>query len=510
MANEVLGVDQMRRADAAAVQFGVDSFALMQAAGRAVAQAVVQRWSVRPVAVLCGPGNNGGDGLVAAAALRALGWSVSVFTHADPAQWTGDALRAAQQWQAGVADPAQAWRPLGPACLDGAALVIDALFGAGLTRPLDVRSAQVLAQARQRRLPVVAVDVPSGVLGDTGTAQGAVPAHTTVTFFRCKPAHLLMPAKALCGEVLLRDIGVPASVLSALGVQTWANGPLVWMPVWPWQAADAHKHQRGHAWVWGGARMTGAARLAALSAARMGAGLTTVCVPPQSEPIYAAALTSVMVEPMPGLDEAAWPAHLRARLPEARCSALLIGPGAQAGIAPGTLQALVLTVLGAGRPVVLDADALSVFQDAPQTLFDAIAAHARPVVLTPHEGEFVRLFGPLASAASDDKLTRARAAARRSGAVVVLKGHDTVVAAPDGRAVINQGAPATLATAGSGDVLAGCIVGLLAQDMPAWQAAAAACWVHGQAAQAFGGAGLIADDLPGFLPQVLQRLPWPR
>ncbi len=505
MSIELLTVDQMSRADAAAVRAGTPVFELMQAAGLGVARCVMQRWAPRRVSVLCGPGNNGGDGLVAAACLRQGGWPVQVFTHSDPGLWRGDAALAAELWQLALPRDTPAWSCMTAANLGDAELVIDALFGAGLSRPLDARTAAVLSHLAQHGVPVVAIDVPSGVWGDTGQAQGAVAANLTVTFFRRKPAHLLMPARALCGEVRVCDIGVPEAVLPALRVQTWANAPALWRAVFPALSEAGHKYHRGHAWVWGGGQMTGAARLSSLAAARAGAGLTTVCVPPPSWPVYAAALRSVMVHPLAADAETGWPQALAAALSDARISAVLIGPGAAAGIGSHTLRGLVMSCLSNARPTVLDADALSAFAGDPDTLFDAIAQHPRPVVLTPHDGEFKRLFGDDAVDAPVDKVTRARRAAQMSGAVVVLKGPDTVIASPDGRAVINHNAPPTLATAGSGDVLAGVILGLLAQGMPAWEAACAACWLHGEAAGAFG-PGLIADDLPDLLPHALRRL----
>lgn len=505
MSLELLTVDQMSRADAAAIQAGTPGFDLMQAAGLAIARCVMRRWAPRRVFVLCGPGNNGGDGLVAAAYLRQAGWPVHVFTHGDPGAWRGDAALAARLWQSTLAADALAWSPLSEVDVDTAELVIDALFGAGLSRPLDAPTVALLARLAQRGIPVVAVDVPSGVWGDSGHASGAVAADVTVTFFRRKPAHLLMPGKALCGEVMVRDIGVPEAVLPALGVQAFANEPALWRSAFPSLSDAGHKYHRGHAWVWGGGHMTGAARLSALAAARAGAGLTTVCVPPASWAIYATALRSVMVQPVAGDVESAWPEALALALGDARISAVLIGPGAAAGLEADTLRGLVLACLGSARPAVLDADALSAFAGDPATLFEAIAVHTRPVVMTPHDGEFRRLFGSDPLDAAHDKLGRARRAALMSGSVVVLKGPDTVIAAPDGRVAINHNAPPTLATAGSGDVLAGLILGLLAQGMPAWEAACAACWLHGAAAQAFG-PGLIADDLPDLIPHAFRRL----
>jgi NAD(P)H-hydrate epimerase len=325
-------------------------------------------------------------------------------------------------------------------------------------------------------------------MGDTGEALGAVAAALTVTFFRKKPGHLLLPGRALCGEVVVADIGIPPSVLAQIVPDTFENDPGLWVAALPRPHEGGNKYARGHALISGGYPMTGAARMAARAAARAGAGLTTIAVPEIALSIYAAALTSIMVQPL------AAPEDFDLLLADRRFSALLIGPGAGAG---EETRARVLAMLGTGRPTLLDADALTAFADEPTALDRAIIG---PCVLTPHDGEFRRLFDP-----TGDKLTRARAAARRSGAVVVLKGSDTVITAPDGRAVVNANAPPTLATAGSGDVLSGILLGLLAQGMEPFLAAAAAAWLHGAAAATFG-PGLIAEDLPDLLPGVLRRL----
>nr|WP_315197606.1 NAD(P)H-hydrate dehydratase [uncultured Aquabacterium sp.] len=509
MTAEILTVSQMARADAATIAQGTPGFVLMQAAAAAIVQAIVQRWAPRATVVLCGPGNNGGDGWVVARDLRRLGWPVKVVSLVEPGALAGDAALAARSCLAEAAGLAgqgdAAWRPLCEQALDGAALVVDALFGAGLSRALDEPVRRVLERASARALPIVAVDVPSGVWGDRGEADGAVPCALTVTFFRRKPAHVLMPARALCGQVVVADIGIDPGVLPGLAVQAWDNQPAVWRPTWPHADASGHKYHRGHALVWGGGLMTGAARLSARAAARVGAGLTTVCVPQSAWAVYASALTSIMVHPVAGEGAAQWQGGLASLLDDPRLSAALIGPGALGGAQQGGLRGLVLTLLASGRPVVLDADALTVFEEDPALLFAAIAGHSRPVVLTPHEGEFSRLFRGLPVGPEAGKLERTRAAARASGAVVLLKGADTVVAAPDGRATLNRHAPPTLATAGSGDVLAGLVLGLLSQGMPAWQAASAAVWLHGEAAASFG-PGLLADDLPDCIPQALRRL----
>ena len=494
----LLTVAEMVQAEHLTMQAGTPGHVLMARAGRAVADAILARWAGRSVVVLCGPGNNGGDGLVIAACLRDAGWPVRVALLSDRSAFKGDALIQAHLW-----DPASCV-PLHPDALEGAGLVVDALFGSGLSRPLVGMAAMTLQALARSRVPVVAVDVPSGVFGDTGADAGAAKATLTVTFHRQKPAHVLMPGRALCGEVLVADIGLRGDVGEFVQASAFENTPEYWLADWPALEADHHKYQRGHALVYGGGLMTGASRLSARAAARAGAGLTTVAVPEAAWPVYAAALNSIMVHPMEGRDSVALAASLREVLSDARISAVLLGPGAAGGLSRG-VRPLVEAALASGRPVVLDADALSAFEHDPEALFNLIKAARGRVVLTPHEGEFARLFPQAKALPAPDKLSRARWAAQRSGAVVVLKGADTVIAAPDGVALVNTNAPSTLATAGAGDVLAGLIAGLLAQGMAVLHAAGAAVWLHGEMAQAFG-AGLIADDLPDQLPAVLQKL----
>lgn len=474
----------MGEADRLTIAGGIPGITLMENAGRAVADAVARRWPPRPLAVLCGPGNNGGDGFVAARILAERGWTVRLALLGERAALKGDAALAASRWPGEIA-------PLDLAALDGAGLVIDALFGAGLARPIDGVAAQVITALGERRLPVVAVDVPSGIDGAGGAVRGVAPkAALTVTFFRRKPGHVLLPGRMHCGETVVAPIGIAPGVLDAVAPDTAANHPAWWFRDFPWADPDGHKYRRGHALVAGGAVMTGAARLAARAAARLGAGLVTVAAPAPAFPIYAAALTGVIVAPVAGREDFA------ALLADQRRNAALIGPGA--GTTPET-RARVLDILAAGKATVLDADALTVFTDRPADLLGAVRS---PCVMTPHEGEFARVFGADQAAG---KLDRARRAAKASGAVVLLKGADTVIAAPDGRAAINENAPPTLATAGSGDVLGGIVLGLVAQGMPAFAAAAAAAWLHGAAARRFG-PGLVAEDLIETLPAVLAEL----
>lgn len=482
MRHALLTPAEMAEADRLAIAGGTAGTALMENAGRAVADAMSRRWSVRPVAVLCGPGNNGGDGFVAARILGERGWPVRIALLGDRAALKGDAAAAASRWTGPL-------QPLSPTALDDSALVIDAIFGAGLARPVEGVAAEIIAAIGERRLPVVAVDVPSGIDGGTGEVRGiAVKAALTVTFFRRKPGHLLLPGRTYCGETLLAQIGIEPAVLDPIAPRTIRNHPDWWLDRFPWPRPDMHKYARGHALVAGGAAMTGAARLAARAAARAGAGLVTVAAPEAAFSVYAAALTGVIVQPVAGLND------FYGLLSDKRRNATLIGPGAGIG---GHTRDMVLAILRAEKRAVLDADALTVFAEDPETMFAAIRS---PCVMTPHEGEFARLF-----AASGGKLERARGAARRSGAVVVLKGNDTVIAAPDGRAAINGNAAPTLATAGSGDVLAGLVLGLLVQGMDAFEAAAAAVWLHGDAAARVG-PGLVAEDLIETLPAVLAGL----
>ncbi len=556
---ELLTTTEMAEADRLAVMSGVSSLTLMENAGRAVADVAAKM--VTPgarIAVLCGPGNNGGDGFVAARLLRERGYDVGVVCHAGLENLQGDAAEMARQWGG-------AFAPHAPSLLTNANLVIDALFGAGLTRPLDGAAAELVAAMNASGVPVLSVDVPSGLDGTTGIIRDqAVQATRTITFFRKKPGHVLMPGRSLCGAVVVADIGIPAAVLTSpsprsctqrgegrgegrplihepvaaphpnplpvktgrgdnrIEISTFENTPTLWLAKFPWPHLDGHKYTRGHAVVVSGpAHQTGAARLAARGALRIGAGLVTVASSPPALLINAAHLTAIMLAPIGDA------ADLAEILADKRKNAVLIGPGLGVGAGVGEeTRGLVEAVLASGAAVVLDADALTSFaSDAgeptetvqfgftgnrtksrpdPAALFAAIRARPdRPVVMTPHEGEFARLFAKLSEHSS--KLDRARAAEETSGAIVVIKGPDTVIASPDGRTAINTNAPPWLATAGSGDVLAGFITGLLAQKMPAFEASCAAVWLHGECANVFG-PGLIAEDLPEVLPKVLAAL----
>jgi hydroxyethylthiazole kinase-like uncharacterized protein yjeF len=473
----------MAAVDAATIAGGVPGPRLMENAGRAVVRAITGHFAPCPTLVLCGPGNNGGDGWVVARRLRAAGWPVRLASLAERDQLQGDAATMAARWSGPVEEVA-------PEGLRGAALVVDALFGAGLARDLEGGTLAVVEALADGPVPVVAVDVPSGVDGATGAIRGGAPlAALTVTFGCRKPGHVLLPGALRCGATRVVDIGLAPAALAAQDEGLRVNTPALWASRLPRRTQGSHKYDFGHALVVGGPiTTTGASRLCARAALRVGAGLVSIACPPETLPIYAATLTAVMTKPV--ADAAA----MAGLLADPRLNALAFGPGAGVG---ATTRATVRDLLALQRPTVLDADALTSFADMRAALLERL--HGQ-VVLTPHDGEFARIF-----AHRGCRLERARAAAAESRAVVVLKGNDTVVAAPDGRAAVLADAPAALATAGTGDVLTGLVLGLLAQAMPAFEAACAAVWLHAAAARALGGA-LIAEDLSEALPKVLTDL----
>ena len=495
---ELLSTQQMAFADRLTIESGVPGLHLMEQAAAEIAKVasqILQRTSGRRVLVLCGPGNNGGDGYAAARRLRAQRYKVRVVSISPVSALRGDAASAAASWPGEIGS---AW----DIDFKGVDLVIDALFGTGLTRDLDQRTIMLVERLNKWRREtgqnIVSVDIPSGVDGTTGGIRGgAVEADTTVTFFRVKTGHFLLPGRLRCGKLICAHIGIRASALASLAVDTFVNEPELWRLALPAPQIEGHKYSRGHALVVsGGASFTGAARLSALAALRAGAGLVTLASPSDALVVNASALTSVMVRPADGS------VGLAALLQDERKNAIAVGPGL--GVSETSRQQVeaVLTPSGHFRACVLDADALSSFVEDPERLWCATRQAPGPVVMTPHGGEFSRLFPALTNMQTQlSKLEKARAAAKLSGAIILYKGPDTVIAAPDGRASILPWATPWLATAGSGDVLTGIVAGLLAQRMESFLAASCAVWVHARAAEIFG-PGLIADDIIQMLPAV--------
>jgi ADP-dependent NAD(P)H-hydrate dehydratase / NAD(P)H-hydrate epimerase len=447
---ELLTPEQMYRADQLAISAGLPLEKLIDNAGRAVAEEIVRRYGTRRTVVLCGPGNNGKDGRIAATYLQQWGWPVEISNDVAHAE-----------------------------------LIIDALYGAGLNRDFPAGLAN---QINSAGVPIVSIDVPSGLDGNTGRPRGAsVKADLTITFFRKKPAHVLMPGRDLCGDIIVADIGIPISVLAEINPQLRENAK----PIFIAQDNDTHKYKRGHAVIISGSELhTGASRLAAEAALKIGAGLVSIAGHEDALRIHATQTTAIMLSKIES------PIALEKMLGDRRKTAACIGPAAGVG---GQTRGNVRSILGVGIATVLDADALTSFMQNPSELFDLIQETPnRPVVMTPHEGEFSRLFSDL-TPTLESKIERAVKAARRSGAIVILKGADTVIAHPDGRATVNTNAPPSLATAGSGDVLAGLVTGLLAQGMDAYQAACTAAWLHGDAAARHGPHGLTAETLLDFV-----------
>ena len=485
---ELLTPAEMGKADRLAIADGVPGVELMENAGRAVADAVLAAEREGRVLILCGPGNNGGDGFVAARHLKFAGREVALAMLGKTEALRGDAAVMANRWEGDVLDAT-------PGLVNEADIVVDALFGAGLTRPLEGIALELARATNRSGAHVVAVDMPSGLDGASGRPLGeAFRAATTVTFFRRKPGHLLFPGREMCGDVILAEIGIPAGALETVWPQAFANAPALWPEAVAPPGAGDHKYLRGHVLgVSGGPYNTGAARLAAVAAARAGAGAVTVAGRADALPVLAAHLTSIMIAPF---DD---PASLAALAAKRRAGCVVIGPAA--GVGEETRHN-VLALAGTGLPLVLDADALTSFEDDPARLFDAIGEDC---ILTPHAGEFRRLFPDIDADRQLSKLEAARFAAKRAGAIVLLKGADTVIASPDGTALINENAPPWLATAGSGDVLAGLIAGILARGTGSLHAAVAGAWLHGECGNV-AGPGAIAEDLAASIPAVLKPL----
>jgi len=450
MARPILTAEQMRAAEAQSIATGTPETTLMERAGRALAEAVRLHVGPREVLILCGPGNNGGDGYVAARHLGAMGYPVRIAELAEP---TTEAAKWAKTKLGGAIEPFES--------ATEAPIVIDCLFGTGLSRALDESVFQRLLLLVDNALVAVACDLPSGVDSDNGALLSPIGRyHLTVTFGALKPAHRLMPAMANMGRVVLADIGVEADT-------RWTEIP---EPDLPPLDPEGHKYSRGLVHCLAG-QMPGAIALAATAAAKSGAG-------------YVRVSTSLPITGLPSSIVQTGGADLN----DERIGCILVGPGL------GDVPQVLTLALTARHPIVIDADAIGLVGE-PERL------KGHDTILTPHEGEFKALFGEIAGS----KPERALEAARRSQSVIVYKGPDTLVAAPDGRLAFALPAPAWLATAGTGDVLSGVIAALRARGLEPFDAACAAVWLHGRAAETAGPA-MIADDLLEAIAAVLADL----
>jgi NAD(P)H-hydrate epimerase len=501
----ILDARRMRAADRAAIRGGVASARLMENAAEALVEELLRAFPARGAAVVvCGPGNNGGDGLAAARLLARRGIAVSVFTLGDPDAYRGDsAVNAARARAAGLELVPLSRRGAASAlskALAKAGTVVDALFGTGLTRPLTGRAASAVEAINRAGRPVVAADLPSGLSADTGRLLGsAVRASLTVAFAAAKPAHVFWPARGYCGRVAVRDIGIPRRTLTAgAGLLELAEGRdiLAWLPARP---ADSHKGDFGRLAVIAGSRgKVGAAVLTARGALRAGAGLVTVFCPASLDSTVVAALPEAMTRGLPeedgALAEAAAGPLLEA-LPD--FDAAVAGPGL--GTARGTVR-VVEELAAFGRPLVLDADALNAFAGRARRL----SRRRFATVLTPHPGEAARLLGTTGAAVQADRLAAVKKLTRASGAVVLLKGAASLTAVVSGRVTVNPTGTPLMSTAGSGDVLAGAAGAFLAGGLSAERAAIAAAYLHGSAGEwlsrSLGDAGLLARELADALP----------
>lgn len=495
MTSEILSTHQIKLAEKAACTGKTNSFTLMQRAGKAVADEIISRYSKQAVLVLCGPGNNGGDGFIVAATLKKKNWSVTVACAVDPHDLQGDVSRAAELWKDDIISFEDLELPDG----ESAGLIIDAVFGTGLSRPIEGEIYETLLSLRRTECPIIALDVPSGMNADTGECQNCTPqAEVTITFAWKKPGHLLLPGRHASGEVVVVDIGIPEDVLPPIGPFMLENSShLSWAKEDFDKPVYTHKYDHGHLVVLGGRMMTGAASLASNAALRMGAGLVTVVAPLDTSILYQIQNPCLLVEPIVEL------ARFKDHIKDPRRNVVLLGCGAGLDNV-GILKKIIFDSVQftPQKICVLDADALSVFEGDTKVLMSTLGPHC---ILTPHEGEFARLFPDL----KGSKPERAFAAAKRSRSVIVLKGADTVIASPDSRLVINANGSGWLSTAGTGDVLAGMIAGLAARGLlDPFDVACAAVWMHSRASE-MAGPGMISSDLAGYIPSVWKELMTP-
>jgi len=468
--NQLLTVEDIRRAEEAALSEGISLETLMENAGHAVAEVIFKEFSKRPVLILVGPGKNGGDAKIVAQVLKKNKWPVEVLslTHLPPCE-------KIQQ------------------LIDESHLIVDGLFGIGLDRPVEGEALKLIELVNESQKPVVAIDIPSGIEANSGTVLGdAIKATHTVTFLRAKPGHFLLMGRLHTGKLILKDLNVPEKIIPQSSY--YLNTPALWLDAIKEPQPTDHKYTRGACMIMGNGSMPGAVKLAALAARRVGTGLVRLTCKAEDYPIFASTTLGDIITPIASAKK------FLELVKDDHFNALLWGTGA---FPTESTRQQALLLLSLKKACVLDGGALSSFEGRTLELTGHLHEN---VILTPHEGEFIRLFPHLGFLKNKvEKAHKAHKAAVEAGATIVLKGYDTIIASPQGEVIINANAPATLATAGTGDVLAGLMAGLLAQGVPPFKAAAAAVWIHGECASRRG-LGLIVEDLLGEIPGVLQFL----
>lgn len=475
----VLPTVKIQELERQVIEGGSSVVELMDRAASGIVEEILSHFTVRPTLILCGPGNNGGDAYAVALKLIEKGWPVEAM------DIVGSSSEAAQHYKRLYKKP---FLPFSTHDLDHFDLLIDGIFGIGLKRELPQEIQAFIHNVNVRRIPVVSIDMPTGVDSDTGDVRGAsLHAKLTITFNYRKPAHLLYPGKLSCGDVILKDIGLGQSPNPNILV----NHPELWFDDFPIPNPLDHKYHRGHALLLGGEEYTGATQLASLAARRAGAGLVSIACSEKTHSIYALSAPGTLTKIV--RDSKGWVEVLK----DVRKNAFLLGPGLEP---TAVARERVLAALATKRPVILDAGALNAF--APENIKTLFSACHDQVIFTPHEGEFKEIFGSLGGS----KIERTLQAARQSGAMIYLKGADSVIASPAGQILLQENAPPWLATAGTGDVLAGMILGFLAQGVKPLQACGVASWVHGESAQQ-AGFGMIAEDLLDHLQEALQGIP---
>ena len=506
----VLDSRQMQVADRAAIASGVPSIELMENAARVLVDELVGRWrEARRVIVLCGPGNNGGDGLAAARLLAVDGISAAVFTLRPPESYRGDAAANARRAQESGLELSplssrSTWRSLASS-LASSDVVVDALFGTGLSRALEGDAARAVVAINSAARSVAAADLPSGLSADSGQLLGrCVRADLTVAFAAAKRCHVLPPAREHCGHVVVREIGIPAEILARQKTRLWISQAADVTAALPPRRPDSHKGDYGRLAILAGSRgKTGAAALAARGALRAGAGLVTVFCPASIELAVVAALPETMTRGLPDRE-----GELVQEAAEVLADALSDFDAAAAGPGLGTsrgVRAVLRRLLRTRLPLVFDADALNAFAGDPRAF-----ARRAPTILTPHPGEAGRLLGASTRQIQSDRLSAALELAKKSRAVVVLKGWGSLIATPGGRVTVNPTGSPLMATAGAGDVLTGAAGALLAGGLEPEKAAQAAAFLHGAAGEllerGLGDAGLLASELADALPRVRKEL----